>query len=520
MKAEHHSVKPMNIKDLKPGSYKVITPPGKLNINNLPDPHTDPDGYIQNRLNTPKPTTNHFFADPKNLEAITAGTTQGIAGNLGGGLKDVAKSFSGAVDNTVKNIGGQYMDSAKNIMQNESDKQTGKQSKPLANLDTAAQLTKAIFAPITEPISAIAQKAGEGLSNNKTFSKVANSGAGDQVAKAQQAFQQLKESHPVAAKAFENAFTVAMGLTAGGEAPEGDIKTGITDTVKSGVDTIKKVGDSFKPSPEDLIAKQTAKAEALKANALKDVTPDYETATPTQKAKMVANGEVQEGGMTKGRTLTSNPLHESAAEELSKLPGYDSAKTFLEKHRLAKQAFTDEAKNLETKLGDKKIVVPKRTMVKQIGSAIKQAADESLLIAKSDPVVDNFMRVVGRASSRVEGTLKGALDLKKQITSAYRNARGKLAFNSDKIAPLDDLNRAANNALKQFLIDHAPDAETEASFKRQFDLATAMENLVPKAVKEGGSSVERFIKKHPLVTKGAKTVGRYTGLGEVIKHIP
>lgn len=435
--------------------------------------------------------------------------------------KNLALKAAGGVEKYATNIGSQYMDSAKQIIQNDTDQATGKKSSLDTGLSTGAELIKSIFAPVTEAAKPLIKGAAnaiaegnnaDGTGKPSLFNKAANSGAGDVVAKAQQAYQKLASAHPQAAKNFENAMTIAMGVAGG----EGDVSSGdVSATIGKGADAItgtaSKIADNLKTSPETLAKQAELKATTLKNNALKDITPDYETATPTQKAKMVASGKVQEGTLTKGRSLATSPFDEKVATEVSKIPGYDKAKTFLEKHNLTNQAFIDEAKNLENTVGSKTVLVPKRNMVKTVLDAMNKTADESLLLSKSDPAVTNFSRVIKNLADKVDGTTKGVLDFKKGISTAYKNARGSLAYNSDKVAPLDALNKSANTALKDFLSKNVKDADTNASFEKQFHLAQGADSLLPKVIKESGSGIGRIAQKHPIITKAVKTVGKTAG---------
>lgn len=307
----------MNIKDLPKGAYKVVSSLGSTpNAPTTPDPFNDPFGHIQSKIQ-PKPVVNHFFADPKNLENITKGTTTSVLGN-------VAKDFSGAVDNTVKNIGSQYMDSAKNMIQNSQDSLAGKKSPVSTTLQNVGEIAKSIFAPISATASSLTKPISEALSNNKTFSKVADSPVGNAVSKAQQAFQQLKEAHPEAAKNFEAAFNIA--LLYGGEQPVNAVGSKIAEGGTSLVDMAKSGVETVKSSVEDAAKQKAAVAAEQSSKAAEDIAGKVTRGLPEDKAatsKALSNidlTEVQKAPKNQHYKALENTLN-NKIKELSNYKG-------------------------------------------------------------------------------------------------------------------------------------------------------------------------------------------------------
>jgi hypothetical protein len=105
--------------------------------------------------------------------------------------------------------------------------------------------------------------------------------------------------------------------------------------------------------------------------------------------------------------------------------------------------------------------------------------------------------------TKAPGTLEGVLDVRQDLDAAYENARGKLAYGSDKIAPLDEIHQQARDALNQYLQDHAQNTEVKAALRSQSLLFRADDVLRDKASQEGGSVLQRVqsgIKNHPLAS--------------------
>jgi hypothetical protein len=97
--------------------------------------------------------------------------------------------------------------------------------------------------------------------------------------------------------------------------------------------------------------------------ALKQVTPDYETATPTQKANLIdqhtaTNPRIQEGGVIGGRSVIPNATEKASAAEVAKIPGYKPNATALQTHTLIQGEISKQGDALTTSLKNEKIIVP------------------------------------------------------------------------------------------------------------------------------------------------------------------
>jgi len=102
------------------------------------------------------------------------------------------------------------------------------------------------------------------------------------------------------------------------------------------------------------------------------------------------------------------------------------------------------------------------------------------------------------------------------LDNAYEDAGGKYSNNK----PLDQVHRSARNALIADMESKATNTEVQASLKGMKNLYNAEDALKQKAMKEGGSKLERAIKAHPVVSKVGGLVGRYTGLDAALHLLP
>jgi hypothetical protein len=261
--------------------------------------------------------------------------------------------------------------------------------------------------------------------------------------------------------------------------------------------------------------------------ALKDVTPEYETATPTQKAKLIAQHtaatpRIQEGGLVTGRTAIANETEKASATELAKVPGYSPNATALQKHTLVQAEIGSQADALRTSLRNENILVPPQELSNIVAKAATDVPDESTLIARGDAPLANYLRAAKASVAKAPGTLEGVLDVRQDLDAAYENARGKLAYGSDKIAPLDEIHQQARDALNQYLEDHAQNTQVKAALRSQSLLFRADDVLREKAANEGGSVLDRVktsVKSHPYVSAGVGGAVTALGADKILKSV-
>lgn len=296
---------------------------------------------------------------------------------------------------------------------------------------------------------------------------------------------------------------------------------------KTGAGVVKDAATSaIKGDPQAQAAVQAAKdaasQQAKTASGIKDATPDYESMNPTQKAKLrtqpAVNGvpRVQEGGTVKGRTVTPTKSEIAAGTELSKVKGYDPSMTNLEKSNLIQSEITSRAKTVRAGLANEKIAVPPKEALGVVTRAINKIPDTSLLVSKADPVIKNYTRVVRNAIEKAPGTMEGMLDVRQAMDSAYNNARGGLAYNSDKLASIDEIHQAGRDALNEYITQKAKNTPYEASMKGQTNLYRALDEVGRRADREAGSSLGRFTERHPTAIKIGKGAARAAGLGALV----
>lgn len=371
-------------------------------------------------------------------------------------------------------------------------------------LGTASGAASTIFSPLTAGVKTLLQKAG--VPHVLT-------------PEAEAKLNDFTTAHPELAKNISDAVNVATAGAAGGE---GDVLKTLANAPKAANDAIVKgvgaTGDAINSVKNAIpkIGSKTVTPEQLTQKAIQDTTPSY---SKKLIGEPTVNGipRVQEGGgVTKGRTVTSTPKEVAAGKELAQIPEYANAKTSLEKFNLIEPEIARQAEALESSLKNENVLRPPAELNKLVRDAVNNASDNSVLLQKTDPIVKNYLRVTNRAISQADGTLAGELKLRQALDNAYDDAGGKYSDNKG----LDQIHRAARNAINDDIEAKATNTEVKAGLKKQSDLYKASDVLQDKARAEGGSELERLMKAHPLATKAVKKAASLVGLGEAVHLVP
>jgi len=243
-------------------------------------------------------------------------------------------------------------------------------------------------------------------------------------------------------------------------------------------------------------------AEISLPSAIKDATPAYSKNLAGESAIKDAEGNiigprVNEGGKLTGRTVNPTPTEIEAGHALATVPNYPADGTNLQKFQSIEPEIAKRGEALSTSLQGENILRPPQVIAGVVQKALDNVSENSVLLQKSDPVIKNYMRVVDAAIGQNDGTLAGELNVRKMLDATYENARGKLAFGSDRLSALDEVHRAARNALNDDIANRARNTDVKVALKAQSHLYRAMDVLRDKAEAEGQSGVSRMVEKVP-----------------------
>lgn len=379
----------------------------------------------------------------------------------------------------------------------------GKMNPLAAGANIAKNISGAVLAPVSQVLKPIF---------DKTVTPITDAIVGTQPA---QRLIDVLSKNPELVGAIAD--TLETGLNVAGI--EGTISQ-----FRSGINFAKKTINDIKATPTEPPPGGPTNPEIMAQNkakiAMEDATPAYSKKMIGEPAIKNPDGtftsRVSEGGIIEGRKINPTKLELEAGEALSKIENYPEKGTSLEKYQSVQPEITKQSGALAESLKNENILRPPKEVSNVVKKAINQATEESLLLQKTDPIIQNYMRALDNAIKANDGTLLGEMKVRQAMDSAYRNARGKAAFGSERMSALDEIHTAARDSLNQDIISHARSTDVKAALKSQWDLMRASDVLRAKAEAEAGNAVGRVQQKYPLTTKAVKAVGNATGIGGVI----
>lgn len=433
----------------------------------------------------------------------------------------VAKTGN-AIFNTMNNIGNSVIDAVKS---GASDIQSGMsgQGNPFQNgLDIANGMATgagAIFAPILAPIS-------KGLEGNPAkgsiLDKVVNS----------------PEFQKFAMSPTGHLLSVFMSNT-------GKLANvaGATAGVGTGIDEV------MNPTVKPIVPKSGMTPEAQLQSRIQDATPTYNEKMVGQNV-MTSKGELaprigSEGGTSKfsnvPRPVTTSASETIAGTEANNIPNYPDKGTALEKMLSTQDAISTEAENMRGNLQAEDKASPldtsaEKTKVSRLVTSnlpediqakigtispdeetMLKGMNEKLGVAQPKGGFDlrapgeeptfpktaagRYYEDVYNALRDYDGTREGKLDLRQTIDSAYKQARGKLAFGSDSSNAIDEVNTDVRNSLNKDLADTTKNSDTQASLKRQSNLYNHKDVLTQKAQAESNTNFGKLEQKYPSLKR-------------------
>lgn len=277
---------------------------------------------------------------------------------------------------------------------------------------------------------------------------------------------------------------------------------------------------NLQPTPQQVAAQQQQAQADLQQKAIQDATPAYNKSMIGEPAVKNADGTtipriVPGKGLTGQPTITSTPSEIESGIELSKVPGYNPNASSLEKFNTVQSDIATKGQALDTSLQNETVVRPPDQVMGVIKNAVTKAADESLLLQKTDPIVKNYLRVAQNAILQAPDTLAGERSVEKTLDNAYESAGGKYGNNK----ALDQIHRASRTALIDDMEANAQNTQVKGSLKQMSNLYNVSDVLQDKAKSEGGSTLEQLIKAHPLTAKVVQKGASMAGLGGVLDLI-
>jgi len=277
----------------------------------------------------------------------------------------------------------------------------------------------------------------------------------------------------------------------------------------------KMLGKGLAKTGEYLAERKAGKA----TDFIKDlITPELNA---TKTADAIKTGKVIEGGILKDRDITGTvPFFEDTAKAVSEVPGISRSNTLLQNanhiHDHIGTVADDLVSQLKTSAKQMKIAdleqVPEK--FNQYMKGVKTTLKENpTLVGDAEKtatkILDKFESLV-----KEEGSTPDAIISARKKLDAWMSAqKGDNIFDPKTEGAVSVALRAIRQGGNDFVAGLSKDVAVKNMLAKQTNLYNAIENIAPKAAKEGASGFKRWIKAHPKLVGTAKWGATATGFG-------
>lgn len=326
------------------------------------------------------------------------------------------------------------------------------------------------------------------------------------------AVNNFTQSHPDAAKHLDS---VLKGIGATGSIA-GDVAIadlGVTGAEKTGAEAAQGIKDTSKVLPK---AASVTKPD----NFIDELITPKMTQKSTETA--IKTGRVSENSKITGeRDYTDAvPGFNKIKESVSKVPGLSNKNTLLENSNLIHDAIGKTAEDLKSQLKGKGSFTPAE-FNKYMGGIKKTLSENPMIVGDAEKtaskIVSKFNSLVAENGYKPEGLLEA----RKQLDTWMASQKGNV-FNPSTESAISTALRSIRQGGNKFLADLPGvkgKVDVEGLLGHQSNLYDAIENIAPKAAKEGSNVLQRFVKNNPMTAKALKYTATAAGGGLVAKEI-
>lgn len=316
----------------------------------------------------------------------------------------------------------------------------------------------------------------------------------------------------VARQAPEAAKDVAIGMANTGDAIEGAIQGATAFIPVSAAKGLagKAVGyveDSAKRT-DDFIRKL--------------VTPEQTKGKTGVFTQNIGAGRVSEGGgVFKGRDIAPDARQLAVEAEVKTVPGINPKGTQLENSNAIYSEIGNTAQKLESDLinRDVQAIVTKDLWDGYIAGVEKEIADNPLLVGDA---AQTASKILGKFKELLptdrDITAIDILKARKALDAWMRSIKGN-AFDPKTENAVSIALRAVRQGANDLIEQTADDVAVREMLRRQSLLYDAVENIAPKAAKEGDSKYARLLNEYPFIKWAVPTLAATTLGGGLIGNL-
>lgn len=254
--------------------------------------------------------------------------------------------------------------------------------------------------------------------------------------------------------------------------------------------------------------------EARKASKTASFVKDLITPTMSAKdaATAIKTGKVTEAGLTGSRDVSQAiGGFENIQKAVESVRGVSPKKTLLENANAIHDEIGTVAETLKSSIKDKGFFSPSE--FKGYMNTVKTELQQNpTLVGDAEKTANKILTKFNSLVAEKGYTPSGLLEARKGLDAWMSSQKGNV-FNPNTESAVTTALRAIRQGGNDFLAQRVPDVAVKELLAKQSDLYRAIENIAPKAAKEGGNALQRWVKAHPKIVSTAKYGLGLTGAG-------
>lgn len=302
-------------------------------------------------------------------------------------------------------------------------------------------------------------------------------------------------------------------LNAFGAAPAGKLLGGISEVGSELGNVVRNTGQGI--------------IDARKAKAIQDLVSPIENKTELTNA--VPRTAVDP--ITGAKTILPDNSIQNSIDAVSSISGINSPlKNYQQKWDMINQVKNQEADNLIQALKSNDVKIPLNDINNKLFGVKDALAKNPYLVGNAETSVDRVMNIARDSIIKNGNTASGLLQARKDFDNALTSLKPKV-YDPTTSNPVSDAALSVRRGINDLIDQAVPDAGVKASLAKQSAMYDALDNIAPKAAREGNNKLSRMITSagdtvsnvtgvtNPI-TKGALELGALGGLGATTAFAP
>lgn len=299
--------------------------------------------------------------------------------------------------------------------------------------------------------------------------------------------------HPALADDIEAGFNiVTLGLPAGKASGAAASAPGL----------ITKAGESLILSGEKQAQKQSG--DFIK----KLVSPEQ-----TAAVKEAQVGRTTEKGLLRTKEVEPTGYEKRMADIVSKVPGVTKGKTFQSNYNAINDEISREAQTLESTVKANDVPISLQEMEQRADQIRSNLAKNPSLVGNAqlaaERVLDKMKEIIKANGATASGLLRSRKDLDNWIRAAKGEKGFDPALENGMSVAIREIRQSTNDLINQ----KVPAAGVKASLEKQSLLYSALDNIEPKAAKEGNDVIQRVLKRAAHLIPGKTSLEKEGAIG-------